>query len=97
MYRIWIGFAGFFGFTAVLMAALASHLLVGRLDPASLAIVKSGIDIACWDILGRATGLPVCVLMGGRFGERVRLFRALRQRTDSLNRLQNAYFSGLFG
>jgi FAD/FMN-containing dehydrogenase len=30
-------------------------------------------------------------------GERVRLFRALRQRTDSLNRLQNAYFSGLFG
>ena len=23
--------------------------------------VKSGIDIACWDILGQATGLPVCV------------------------------------
>ena len=31
--------------------------------------VKSGIDIACWDILGQATGLPVCVLLGGRFGE----------------------------
>jgi FAD/FMN-containing dehydrogenase len=30
-------------------------------------------------------------------GERVRLFRALRQRTDSLNRLHNAYFSGLLG
>ena len=28
--------------------------------------VKSGIDIACWDILGKATGLPVCMLMGGR-------------------------------
>ena len=39
--------------------------------------VKSGIDIACWDILGKATGLPVCVLMGGRFGESVRLYRAI--------------------
>ena len=41
--------------------------------------VKSGIDIACWDILGQATGLPVCVLLGGRFGERVRLYRAISQ------------------
>ena len=28
--------------------------------------VKSAIDIACWDILGKATGLPVCDLLGGR-------------------------------
>ena len=41
--------------------------------------VKSGIDIACWDLLGKATGLPVCVLMGGRFGENVRLYRAISQ------------------
>lgn len=41
--------------------------------------VKSGIDIACWDILGQATGLPVCILMGGRFGENVRLYRAISQ------------------
>jgi L-alanine-DL-glutamate epimerase-like enolase superfamily enzyme len=41
--------------------------------------VKSGIDIACWDILGKATGLPVCQLMGGRFGESVRLYRAISQ------------------
>ncbi|MBA4064409.1 MAG: mandelate racemase [Isosphaera sp.] len=41
--------------------------------------VKSGVDIACWDILGRATGLPVCVLMGGRFGDAVRLYRAISQ------------------
>ncbi|MDX1968605.1 MAG: cis-3-hydroxy-L-proline dehydratase [Planctomycetaceae bacterium] len=41
--------------------------------------VKSGIDIACWDLLGQATGLPVCVLMGGRYGERVRLYRAISQ------------------
>jgi cis-L-3-hydroxyproline dehydratase len=41
--------------------------------------VKSGIDVACWDILGQATGLPVCVLMGGRFGESVQLYRAISQ------------------
>lgn len=41
--------------------------------------VKSGIDIACWDLLGKATGLPVCTLMGGRFGESVRLYRAISQ------------------
>ena len=41
--------------------------------------VKSGIDIASWDILGKATGLPVCLLLGGRFGESVRLYRAISQ------------------
>jgi L-alanine-DL-glutamate epimerase-like enolase superfamily enzyme len=43
--------------------------------------VKSGIDIACWDILGKVTGLPVCVLMGGRFGDSVRLYRAISQQS----------------
>lgn len=41
--------------------------------------VKAGIDIACWDLLGKASGLPVCQLMGGRFGEKVRLYRAISQ------------------
>ena len=41
--------------------------------------VKSGIDIASWDILGQVTGLPVCVLLGGRFGENIRLYRAISQ------------------
>jgi L-alanine-DL-glutamate epimerase-like enolase superfamily enzyme len=41
--------------------------------------VKSGIDIACWDILGQTTQLPVCTLLGGRFGESVRLYRAISQ------------------
>ncbi len=41
--------------------------------------VKSGIDIACWDLLGKVTGLPVCTLMGGRYGEDIRLYRAISQ------------------
>ncbi len=73
------------------IAELAPHLI--GLDPRELnqlnhrmdqamkghAYVKSGIDIACWDILGQATGLPVCTLLGGRFGEDVGLYRAISQ------------------
>jgi L-alanine-DL-glutamate epimerase-like enolase superfamily enzyme len=43
--------------------------------------VKSGIDMACWDILGRATGQPVCTLLGGRYGEDFGLYRAISQDT----------------
>ena len=41
--------------------------------------VKSGIDIACWDILGQAAGLPVCTLLGGRYGDDFVLYRAISQ------------------
>jgi L-alanine-DL-glutamate epimerase-like enolase superfamily enzyme len=41
--------------------------------------VKSAIDIACWDILGQVTGLPVCHLLGGRYGEDFVLYRAISQ------------------
>ncbi len=41
--------------------------------------VKSAIDVACWDILGQATGQPVWRLLGGRLQERVRLYRAISQ------------------
>lgn len=41
--------------------------------------VKSGIDIACWDILGQTTGMPACELLGGRYGEDVHLYRAISQ------------------
>ena len=41
---------------------------------------KSAIDIACWDILGQSCGLPVCSLLGGRYGEDFHLYRAISQR-----------------
>jgi len=71
---------------------LAPHLL--GLDPREIARVsqvmdaallghpyaKSPVDMACWDLLGKATGLPLCALLGGRFGEAVALYRAISQR-----------------
>jgi L-alanine-DL-glutamate epimerase-like enolase superfamily enzyme len=42
--------------------------------------VKSAVDMACWDILGQAVGLPVCELLGGRFADDVTLYRAISQR-----------------
>jgi L-alanine-DL-glutamate epimerase-like enolase superfamily enzyme len=41
--------------------------------------VKSGVDIACWDILGQAAAMPVCELLGGRYGEDFPLYRAISQ------------------
>jgi L-alanine-DL-glutamate epimerase-like enolase superfamily enzyme len=41
--------------------------------------VKSPLDIACWDIFGQKTGLPVCTLLGGRFVDEYPLYRAISQ------------------
>jgi L-alanine-DL-glutamate epimerase-like enolase superfamily enzyme len=73
------------------IAELGPHLLgedpcqLGKLNrrmDAALkghAYVKSGIDMACWDILGKVTGQPVCTLLGGRFGDDFVLYRAISQ------------------
>lgn len=54
---------------------LMDHALKGH------PYVKSPVDMACWDILGQATGQPVCALLGGRFGADVILYRAISQDT----------------
>jgi L-alanine-DL-glutamate epimerase-like enolase superfamily enzyme len=41
--------------------------------------VKSAIDMACWDLLGKASGLPVATLMGGHVGVGFALYRAISQ------------------
>ena len=73
------------------IAELAPHLIgenpteLGKLNrrmDAALkehAYVKSAIDMACWDILGQVAGLPVCELLGGRFGDDFVLYRAISQ------------------
>jgi len=70
---------------------LAPHLLgadplnigeINRVMDASLRghpYAKAPIDIACWDILGKATGQPVYSLLGGAAQEDVVLYRAISQ------------------
>ncbi len=39
--------------------------------------VKSPLDVACWDILGQACGLPLCELLGGRTDDPVELHSSI--------------------
>jgi cis-L-3-hydroxyproline dehydratase len=43
--------------------------------------VKSALDVACWDILGKSCGKPIVTLLGGRFGKDYPLYRAISQDT----------------
>jgi L-alanine-DL-glutamate epimerase-like enolase superfamily enzyme len=73
------------------LAELAPHL-IGQ-DPLNIGAVnrtmdaalrghpyaKAPVDIACWDLLGKATGLPVYTLLGGAVQDDVVLYRAISQ------------------
>ncbi len=43
----------------------------------SLLGVLSGIELACWDLIGKAVGRPVHDLLGGRVRERIRAYTYL--------------------
>ena len=49
---------------------------------------KSGIDIACWDLVGRVANLPVATLLGGRLVDDYPLYRAISQ--DSPERMADS-------
>lgn len=73
------------------LAELAPHL-IGQ-DPLNIGAVnrtmdaalrghpyaKAPVDIACWDLLGKATLLPVYTLLGGAAQDDVVLYRAISQ------------------
>jgi L-alanine-DL-glutamate epimerase-like enolase superfamily enzyme len=50
--------------------------------------VKTAVDLACWDILGKLSSLPVCDLMGGRMCEDVELVRAIFADTPEKTKAQ---------
>ncbi len=59
----------------------------------------SGIDIALWDLLGKATGQPVGRLLGGRYRDRVKPYASLLMQepeplADHLLKLKAAGLSG---
>ena len=49
----------------------------------SITHTISGIDIALWDLLGKATGQPVGRLLGGRYRERVQPYASVLMREPS--------------
>ena len=40
----------------------------------NLVTALTGIEIALWDLVGRATGLPVYALLGGKFRDKIRIY-----------------------
>ncbi|NVK14572.1 MAG: mandelate racemase/muconate lactonizing enzyme family protein [Rhodobacteraceae bacterium] len=73
------------------LAELAPHLIgqdplniggINRIMDAALRghpYAKAPVDIACWDLLGKATGQPVYTLLGGAAQDDVVLYRAISQ------------------
>src|ERR1035438_7991694 len=59
------------------------HVMNQKMDQAMRGhpYVKSALDMACWDILGKASGQSVATLLGGRFGDDFPLYRAISQDT----------------
>ena len=46
--------------------------------------IKSPIDMACWDIIGKNYKLPLWKLLGGKFGEDIHLYRAISQESPEI-------------
>ena len=73
---------------------LALGVLNERMDAAMRGhpYVKSPIDMACWDILGKASSLSVATLMGGHVGDDFALYRAISQESpDAMARRIGGY------
>ena len=51
----------------------------------------SAIDIALWDIKGKALGVPVYELLGGRTREKIRVYASVMSKENDLKRLAEHY------
>lgn len=51
---------------------------------------KAPVDAACWDILGKATGQPVWMLLGGRMTNGAPMYRVAPQRSEAETRAELA-------
>jgi L-alanine-DL-glutamate epimerase-like enolase superfamily enzyme len=58
--------------------------------------VKSAIDIACWDILGKLAKLPLCSLLGGRFRPSVPVYMTFTATADFAERIRKSQAEGYF-
>jgi galactonate dehydratase len=53
-----------------MLLAMMGHGMTGVVGAGAM----TGIEIACWDILGKKLGVPVCDLLGGRVRDSVRVY-----------------------
>ncbi len=55
----------------------------------------SGADIALWDIVGKATGQPICKLLGAQYRDRVRAYAStlFRPTPDAMKRAVDEYLA----
>lgn len=51
----------------------------------------SAIDIALWDIKGKALGVPVYELLGGKTRDRIRVYASVMTKEDNLDALAKGY------
>ncbi len=64
---------------------LYHNILCHHADLIRIAII-SGIDIALWDIVGKAQNLPIYELLGGQYRERIRSYSYIYDNIDRKDR-----------
>ena len=62
--------------------ALVERMLVAtyKLAGQSMAMAVSGIEIACWDIMGKAVGQPIYRLLGGAYRTQIPMYASSMRR-----------------
>lgn len=83
------GYPAYAGAILAGSAELIERHLMGR-DPRRVGVIqrlldripgqgpiKTGIDMACWDILGKSLGQPLHVLLGGKLHDKVPVYRSI--------------------
>jgi L-alanine-DL-glutamate epimerase-like enolase superfamily enzyme len=62
--------------------AIVEHMFIEtyKLAGQSMAMAASGIEIALWDIMGKATGQPIYKLLGGAYRKRIRMYASSMSR-----------------
>src|SRR5919108_2968055 len=65
--------------------ALWERLMIGtyKVEGRLQAMALSGIEMACWDIKGKAFGVPVYQLLGGAYRDRVRMYATMDRDTPA--------------
>jgi L-alanine-DL-glutamate epimerase-like enolase superfamily enzyme len=66
-----------------------------------LVDAMAGLDIACWDLKGKALGLPVYALLGGRYRDKLRCYcssvpgESVGEKLEHIARLRGEGFQGV--